>query len=598
MATVTSRLSAFCALALLFACSPAPASPDAAAVRALLDTGKEQLARHEWSNAKSSFTAVLAEYDARNGEAHFGIALAETLFLTDVIPWIAQVGQRVGDTYSPAGADDESRYLNELITDAVLEIRAHFEAADRALEAVRGDTRFTFRIEALTVGAHEGSAGVNLQGEYDMGDALLLRALVNALIALTDVILSVDVVFDFPGAHAYLTDPAFDAGSIAHLMGLVTRLLNDPAHPDFLGLAPGGTERMRDAAHRLSESARDLELALAAIARESDDQSDDVLRWVDEDGDGRFTPLPDPGRDACAALAEAGADYVREDAVELLGVRLANSRAVPHLNLRIACTLQKAAVNLRWDDRAGLPTATAWAERPELNVLADLLPIVDAAVAGLSAAYPSITLGLPVPAGTLLTAASELLGDVAQLDPHAFFLPDDAGTPATVRSLIPHWTSACDGTAFCADTFALEMECSPLPATLATFPAPFTTAFARLDGTLPLCRGAWIDGGSSADADHFGGALDADGIVGYLPYIHWQDASFHGLLALNVGDMGARYKDSASTADAAIADGLSALDPDPADFAAASLADLNALTAAVSGNSVVGAVLLEFGDDE
>lgn len=586
----------------LAACADTPAGNHDAAVARLLAEGKAALARSEWSNAKAAFETIIADYDAGNGPAHMGAALADMLYVADAIPYIASIGERTASQLTPAASDDESLYLTGLIVGAVNEVKAHFASAEGHLTAAEQAGGFILEIDSLPVRlTPNGSLTVELDGEWDRADALMLRGAARIALGVLDMVLSVDLGFDFPRAHAYLTQPGFDAHRVDHVASLVTYLLNDRNHPNFLGLAPGGAQALAQAARTLAAAARDFEAALVAASQERDDQSDDILRYRDADRDGRYTPALTAGQDACALARGEAHQAAGAEPIGLLGVELKTSAVYPFLIHQVICLLQLAQVNLDWGHPEALsPELTAaYPERPRLNVLRDLLPALDALVAGVSAAEPAVTLGVPVPNGLLTTLVNEVLGDSIEFDPYAFFAPDGSKRPGVVRALLPAWEDfACPATGVCLNGFVVEMECSPLPPTLATLPAAFDEVFTTFALQLPLCKRTWLDANQAADTAHFSGALAADGFIGYLPYVDWQDASFHGVLYLNLKPTAELYAGWKSDQNAAIAAGLTALDGDAADFERAGSAELNAFIEALTSNGTVGGALLDLAEGD
>jgi hypothetical protein len=229
--------------------------------------------------------------------------------------------------------------------------------------------------------------------------------------------------------------------------------------------------------------------------------------------------------------------------------------------------------------------------------MADLIPVLDSVLAGVSTKAPNLTFGVPVPEGVVTTAAQAFVGNAVELDPYAFFVSDSSGKPGSLRALLPVWENyPCPASGPCLNSFAIEMECSPQPVTQATYPAPITEVFVTFELGLPVCQNGWVNANQMRDTGHFRDAIAADGIVGYLPYVQFQDPSLHGVLYLNPGATAALFADSTSGQDADIAAGLKALDSDPKDFEKATLIQLNALAAALSSNSTVGGLLLEFAD--
>jgi hypothetical protein len=604
MASTFKFARLLCAMAFLYACGDERAPRiDEERVRALLSEGKAQLARNEWSNAGASFEEVLSKHDPQNGEAHLGAALANTLFVTDALRYLSTVVDRNSVELLPLSSDDESIYIDRLIAEAIQDVSARFAAAEQHLAAAEKDTRFAFRIDSLPLYfSSSNEASFDLAGEWDRADALFLHGVVDILLGILEAAASVDLLFDFPAAHAYLTQPGFDANNLAHFESLVVLLLNDSDYPNFLGLRAEGAERLAQALAYFTAGARNLELALYAASRETDDQNDDVLRYLDGNGNRRFDPPFDQAADACArraGLEASGETPGLAESFAFLGIRLQSRDAQELLNQRLLCLFQKLQVNAGWGARELLPpTLAAIPERPRINLMLDLLPVLDAGLAGISTAYPEVTFGVPVPEGVLTTVAAEIVGDSFALDPFSFFSADDTGAMVTVRGLFPAWeANVCPETGLCLNAFHIEMECSPLAVSEATFPAPLTTVVASLDNPLPVCRRSWIEAGQAQDSAHFRGEIAADGIISYVPYIQFGDPTFHGLLYLNVGATGLVYEDSKASQNAAIAAGLKALDQDASDFSLANQAELNAMLAALTSNDTVGGVLLDLAEE-
>lgn len=576
---------------------PAPDDTRERKIAELLERGKAALGRNEWSTAKTTFETVLHDYDENNNEARFGSALTDILFLSDILRYVGSLGDSASVGEFLPLADDESRYLTDLISGALNEVGAKFASADQHLSAVEKDAGFVFRIESLPLYLSEGkTASVDLRGEWDQADALFLHGIVKVLLSTIRLVDSVDLGFDFPRAHGYFTRDDFDASKLSHLAGLATYVLNDPEYPNFLSVKEKtGRESVAAASLTLASAFSDFERALYVASREKDDQDDDILGYKDVNGNGKYDPPLNIADGACSFLAERQetGDESKPESFTFLEMRFGNGFSHPLLTEQTLCLLEKLSVNLGWSERGTLSAAIAddFTTRPRINVLHDVIPVVDAGLAAVSLAYPKLTFNLPIPEGVLGELAESFLGDVLELDPEPFLVAAPSEDPGTLRGILPAWESyPCAVTDLCLNTFVIEMECSPLAATQATYPALWSDVFPELL-TLPACHKAWVDAGQTQDTAHFGGALAADGFVGYLPYFEWQDPSFHGVIYLNVGAYAELYADSDDAQDQLIVAGLKDLDADPNDFALGTLAELNAFTAALSSNSTVRSVL-------
>lgn len=579
----------YCVLCCLFlaACSIAPEHN--AATQALLAQGKAKLAANEWSNAKAAFAQILSTYDSNNAQAHFGMALAEFAALSDIVRYLGIVAERASNNIAllPA-ADDESRYLVELIGAAINRFRQKFTTADAHLQAAMDNKNFTFVIDSLPIFLTASDIPtLQLAGEWDAADAALLRAAGKFLLALLHGAASIDLRFNFTRAHAYFVQPDFDGSNYLHLLNLVVYVLNDPDFPDFLSLkAEGGADLLNQARLDLAAAAHFFEQSLFLATAESDEQSDDLLRYSgSSDGLQLFANGPD--ENFCDSKSNSG-----KASFSLLTFELGDSNQHPQLLQGLLCLLQKLDANLRWrdSDTTALAVKQYFVEQPRLNILHDLIPQVDAFAAALVRHQPKLLGGLPLPEGILHTAAQAYLGNSIELDPNAFFYADQSGLAGNIRGLLPEWQAApCPISGLCNNWFVLEMECSPLPATIATFPAPLTMVVTGND--LPLCQSAWLANEQKSDSPHFNARMAADGFISIVPYVAMQSPSLHNVLWLDLAALGQRYTQSNAVEDRAIAQALAALDFSAGEFTRPTLLEFNAFVGALLSNSTIGGLL-------
>lgn len=289
--TFIALLTMILGLGLLVACGPiengTEKDPD---IEAMIEQGKELLAAGDSQNAGEIFRDVLM-FEADNGQAHYGIALADLLdlvhladdfvvFLTDQF---AGGGQEKSGL-SPAGIGDTlDKYIGDIFEPVFLDFQYHTHLA-------YADKDLVFELEALPL-TFGGELIVDLGGQWDHADAALLISIADFMAGFSDLLLALDLnfnlgyVFDLPLNFSDLS--GIDLGAIwRDLVHLVVLLLSDPQYPNFLG--PNSS-----AEARLPRSAVALGLGCGAfietgsLARsENDDQLDDIIAYADLDDSG------------------------------------------------------------------------------------------------------------------------------------------------------------------------------------------------------------------------------------------------------------------------------------------------------------------------
>ncbi len=517
----------------------------------LVTQGKKYLSENRWGQARENFAYVVDNYDPTHSEARFGMVLADLLSFTDTIRLVSSLAGGL----APASAE-ENEFVNQLVTDVIHDLRSKFESIDRNLLLAQGNPGFTFRIKSLPIYLSASTEPtIDLGGEWDRADLFLVDTLVTGLLGALNLGDSIDLRFDVLRAYDYLSQSGFSMDNLQHLQSLITYILNDPNYPNFLSVKPdGGNELLAKAGWQIGKAVHNWQTALYLTSIETDDQSDDMLQYVDANDNGRYDPALNPLADSCAGIDDETAVYDEETAREsfsLLGLaEIGNSSELPNLMEHSACLFQKLRVNLHWDDVVSIPAEYAerdrvqlealggfYDERPRINFDHDLLPLV--ASLGSSIAESA---GLAIATPTLIkNTVRSFLGDSLEIDLYAFFAVDDSDLAGNLRGLLPVWEDiACNDMADClatANGFVMERECRSDAGSLpvAFRPASFDDL---LDG---LTCG---EGDARADTAHFAAAvtdaavtltpIEADGIEGSFPYIAFQDASFHGVLWLDL----------------------------------------------------------------
>jgi hypothetical protein len=628
-------------------------------IHALLEEGKDLLARNQWGHASETFRYVLENIDPLNSQARFGIVLADVLSFTDTIRLVSSLGAGL----SPSS--DENQFVNQLITDIIHDLRGKFEKIDRNLFLVQADPGFMFRIKDLPIYLDSsGDPSMNLAGEWDRADAFLLNAPIRGILGVLNFLDSVDLRLDVLRVYDYFSQVGFSTSNTGHIQSAIVYILNDPAYPDFLSVkAEGGNELAKTAGLQFGEAIKLFQTALFLASRETDVQSfdekttaelldelaaagvdlrevtrsengdfipdwydrlnakqqaivnqilnTDILQYVDLNENGRYDPELDIYEDRCAARDRLMAEPTKRpidlgpEPFSIFGTQLGNTSDQPYSSEQSACLFQKLRSNLLWDDIANPPSGLReidqkqleslgriYPARPRINFLKDMLPLVASIASSaiknldLSSDVQSL-LGLATP-GLITNLVTDILGDSLEFDLYAFFDAGSKKRAGNIRDLLPAWQrGACNTKEECLieqNIFIMELECA---ATVGEIPLAVTDQF--------LCKSGW----AHADTQHFASEvtslahfkmspLEADGIESYLPYIALQDASFHGLLYLNLSGLAVTFDGGKQD----IADNLRTLGGSSG-FKAATLMNFNAFLAGLSNNSDIKSFLID-----
>jgi hypothetical protein len=114
--------------------------------------------------------------------------------------------------------------------------------------------------------------------------------------AFLDILQAYDLNFDVSSFSIptldFMGDPV---GAIKAIVDLLEGMLCDPDYPDFLLVKPpAGFARLNLAGINLGNIFYRFAQAFEQLAQETDDQTNDQLRYVDANGNGEFDPQTDP----------------------------------------------------------------------------------------------------------------------------------------------------------------------------------------------------------------------------------------------------------------------------------------------------------------
>jgi hypothetical protein len=129
----------------------------------------------------------------------------------------------------------------------------------------------------LVIGSGTGAITLNLAGEWDSGDILLLSAGFNGIYGAISSLLAFNTTSGNPTVDGLLNM-------------LITECYGKPwvrsdVGPDFLKI--NNPTKLQQAKPKLSNAIGEVKDALAFINAETDTQDDDIIKYIDTDGDGK-----------------------------------------------------------------------------------------------------------------------------------------------------------------------------------------------------------------------------------------------------------------------------------------------------------------------
>ncbi|MCB9476672.1 MAG: hypothetical protein H6685_07350 [Deltaproteobacteria bacterium] len=269
-------------------------------VDALIQEGKDWLAFPEGDKARQSFMAAL-ELEPDNREARYGVVLSDFVHsmdvysvLTDYILSFIEYGGPVKSGAVESGliengkaeqlpGDDFLNNLLQIVIDGLFRERASelIEYAD-GLEGCD----CAFMHPGIPIYVHYEKV-MELAGEFDAGELYQSKAFAGSLSALFYHLYAINIDFDPFWLYA-LTEADFDdldtLETISVVVDVLLNMLTDPGFPDFLVVTPGGQAIFRQAGTDLGDAMDDFLSTFIAVDAETDPQDEDVISWVDRNG--------------------------------------------------------------------------------------------------------------------------------------------------------------------------------------------------------------------------------------------------------------------------------------------------------------------------
>jgi len=273
-------------LALLAGC--ADETEDEPTVEEIIKIGKKYLSNGDAVGAADAFNAALKR-DPNNADAKYGILLANTLQFGNLISEL--LGMLEGFMAVDDGGDgdietlSESPAIGDLIQDFFVQVlEPKFVQSNDLYYELTFVPDLQFDLERYELVIADMTL-VDFSGVFGDAELHFFGTVNSLLLAVTNLLLAHDVNFDFDN----LVIPEFGDDimeSIDAIVDLLRGLLSDPNYPNFLYLKEDGVFRMQATGLNLGLTFLRLNFMIEAVKNDTGDQSDDPIRYIDENGNG------------------------------------------------------------------------------------------------------------------------------------------------------------------------------------------------------------------------------------------------------------------------------------------------------------------------
>jgi len=250
----------------------------------MIDAGKSFLETRDANSAYDEFfEAQMLCPDEPAGMV--GIALSDTQW---TLNWLQTLIESL--LWLDPSPKDKSfpTVLQQMIRDHFLPVNQEILTLLDDLTANHPDVEFT--VATLPLWTTDDVVTLDLGGEWDASGLQNLRALTELLEGLERLLLSFDLTFNY-NTFAFWPIPASGApmDEVIHaITGLLIALIEDPGYPNLLHFLEGGQNELSLSGINFGFGCLDGVEAFAMIREETDDQTDDVFGYFDENANGQW----------------------------------------------------------------------------------------------------------------------------------------------------------------------------------------------------------------------------------------------------------------------------------------------------------------------
>ena len=252
----------------------------------LIVDGKTYLSENNAPDAYDNFLEAL-EVCPDSADARLGMLLADTQWYVGWFNyWINFLLN-----FNPApheGGKSIGTVIQRLIREYMQPINYEMFALAEELMNDYPDVRFY--VDPLPMWVDGDHVVIDMGGEWDLADVNNVYAFTQFLEGFEQFLLSFDFTFNY-NTFAMWPSPGGSIKEIIHSYSeLLLELLADPDYPDFLTFLDGGEENLIESGVQSGHACLRMVDSFAMALDEVDPQEDDVLGYIDENGNGQWDP--------------------------------------------------------------------------------------------------------------------------------------------------------------------------------------------------------------------------------------------------------------------------------------------------------------------
>jgi hypothetical protein len=269
----------------------------------LIRTGKEYLVVNRGKYAVQDFRAA-QKMKPDSPDANFGLMLANTMQFINTVDAISglvgsffysapdESAEGDGGVVVQAETQSLGYYLHNFFNAAA---EQSFDENEVIFEKMAGQPDFSFQLDSYPI-VYGLETLAAFEGEFDKTDLYAVGSVTALMNAVIDIVQSLNLDFDIFALSIPTVDFANDLpGSLQSILDLMDGLMNNADCPNFLMIeGQDGIDRMEEAGIMFGDAFARVVMALDQLAAETDDQTDDQIRYDDINMDGHYDFRTEP----------------------------------------------------------------------------------------------------------------------------------------------------------------------------------------------------------------------------------------------------------------------------------------------------------------
>ncbi|MDP8222883.1 MAG: hypothetical protein P9L99_05945 [Candidatus Lernaella stagnicola] len=252
----------------------------------LVVSGKQHLYDYEFDAAYGDFleaTRLCPEV----GDAKLGMLAADVQWYVDMFQRLIQFITNFNPAPHEQGDKSIGTVVQAMVRDYMLPVNAEITALAADLRENHPQVEFYF--EELPLWVDGDHVILDMGGEWDIADVENAYAFAQLVGSFEHALLAYDATFNYYTFAHWEFPASGDIKELLHsLSGLLIALLEDPDYPELLTFLDDGEEQLTSSCVNGGLGLRTMAGAFAMAMEETEPQEDDVLGYIDANGNGRY----------------------------------------------------------------------------------------------------------------------------------------------------------------------------------------------------------------------------------------------------------------------------------------------------------------------